>query len=251
MEPLRLEGLWLLDLAVYLPAARALVIADLHLGYEEALTEDGVLVPRTHLARLEARLEMILEALAAAGARLELLAINGDLKHHFGPLAPREWEEVREFLRFAAEWVAEVALIKGNHDTNLEYLAAKLPRTRPVEHLKLEEFLLIHGDLVPDEELLEGVGTIIIGHEHPAVGLRSPVTGRVEVFKAFLLGRWGEKKLLVQPSFNLLVKGTDLTQEATISPLLAEVTLETFQVFLVGDEGRIYPFTALKALLPT
>ncbi len=250
MEPLQLEDLWLLDLGLYLPEARALAIADLHLGYEEALTEDGVLVPRTHLARLEARLEAILEALNAAGGQPEVLVINGDLKHHFGPLAPREWEEVHEFLKFAADRVAEVVLIKGNHDTNLEYLAAKLSGTRFVEYLKLGEFLFIHGDLVPEEGLLEGVEMVIIGHEHPAVGLRSPVTGRVEVFKAFLLGEWHDKRLLVQPSFNLLVKGTDLTQEATISPLLAEVELETFQVFLVGDEGRIYPFAALKALLP-
>ncbi|HIC95963.1 TPA: hypothetical protein EYP12_04955, partial [Candidatus Bipolaricaulota bacterium] len=111
------EDLWLIDLAVYLPETKALVIADLHLGYEEALRREGVLVPPGHLRKVEARLLKILRGLGMSPfPRPERLIINGDLKHSFSPLSRREGEEAEEFLEFAAAEFAELVLLRGNHD---------------------------------------------------------------------------------------------------------------------------------------
>jgi hypothetical protein len=244
MEPLKLSAdLWLIDLGVYLPERETLVIADLHLGYEEALHRAGVLVPRRHLQQVEKHLDGILESLGPR-CRPRRLIINGDLKHRFEPLSQREWHEALELLEFLGERFDDLLLLKGNHDTNIEYLAERDRSLKIQDSLQEDGLLLIHGDRRPRPRELEGVELILIGHEHPAVGLRS-ITGRLEVYKAFLLGEYRGRGLLIQPSFNLLIKGSDLARERAISPLISEDRLKKFEVYPVSDEGEIYSFGPL------
>lgn len=247
------EGLWLVDLALYLPRSGSLIIADLHLGYEEALAQEGILVPRGHLQGLLERLEGVLTQVD--GARR--LVINGDLRHQFGPLSFEEWQEARELLSFLSERLEEIVLIEGNHDHDLGLgaLAAKFPKAKTKVKVKVQrslregEFLIIHGDRHPREEELAGTSALIIGHEHPAVGLRNEVTGRIEVYKAFLVGTYRGRELFVQPSFNLLIKGSDITYEEVISPLIDSSKLGELEVWLISDEGQIYHFGKLEELL--
>lgn len=244
MEPLKLaEDLWLIDLAVYLPEPRTLVIADLHLGYEEALRREGVALPPGHLRKVEARLERILSRLGT----VHRLIINGDLKHRFAPLSHYEEQEALAFLEFLAPRFAELILIRGNHDRNIEGLLLGGPHLEVQEALVEGRLLIIHGDREPGRAELSGVEAILIGHDHPAVGLRSR-TGRLEVYKAFLLGEYHGRRLLVQPSFNLLVRGSDLARERALSTLLAEERLGGFEVYPVSDEGEIYPLGPLGSL---
>lgn len=253
MEPLELTpDLWLVDLGVYLPRRKALVLADLHLGYEEALRREGILLPPGHLRKVAARLERLLARLGALERATDLLIINGDLKHRFAPLSQKEERTAKEFLASLAARFREVVLIRGNHDTHIELLRGSEGRLRIEEALKLEaeRLLIIHGDREPGEEELAGVELVLIGHEHPAVGLRRK-TGRVEPYKAFLLGEYRGRKLLVQPSFNLLVCGSDLTRERALSPLLEEERLEAFRVYPVSDEGQVYDLGPLELLLRT
>jgi len=86
-------------------------------------------------------------------------------------------------------------------------------------------------------------GTIIIGHEHPAVCLRKGA--RQEKFKCFLKGKYKKNKLIVMPSFCLTAQGTDIQKEKLLSPYLHQ-KLDNFEVFVVGD--KIYDFGKLKNL---
>ena len=101
----------------------------------------------------------------------------------------------------------------------------------------------MHGNKIPNKELLKDVSTIIIGHEHPAVSLKE--VPRVEKFKCFLKGRYKGKDLIVQPSFNPIIEGTDLLRDEILSPFLQQ-SLDNFDVFVVED--KIYKFGALKNL---
>ncbi|MCR4404237.1 MAG: metallophosphoesterase [Candidatus Acetothermia bacterium] len=245
MEPLELfPDLWLIDLAVYLPKRKTLVIADLHLGYEEALRLAGVALPPGHLRKVEARLERLL---SRAGP-VERLIINGDLKHRFAPLSRYEEREAVALLRFLGRRFAELILVRGNHDKNVESLLRAAPQLQVREALVEDGLVIIHGDREPSPAELAAAESILIGHDHPAVGLRSRA-GRVEAYKAFLLGEYRGRRLLVQPSFNLLVCGTDLTRERTLSPLLDDERLAAFQVYPVSDEGAIYSLGPLGSLL--
>lgn len=215
-----------------------LVIADPHIGYDEYLNKKGVLVPRTHFKETIQRLEKILSRTKG----LKKIVINGDLKHEFGRISETEWRNTLKLLDFLSKHAPELVLLKGNHDTILGPIAQK--RNLMVTHAeKIKDILIVHGDAIPDNDLLRGIKTVIIGHEHPAITVRD--TARVEKYKCFLKGTWKRKTLIVQPSFNPLVEGTDMVSESKLSPLL-KGNLKEFEVFIVSDD--VYYFGKLNDL---
>jgi len=240
-------GLELVDLAIYLPSYRALAIADLHLGFAEALREDGTLLPEGSFRKIWERCGAILAHLSISEMRpLERVIINGDLRHKFGPLSAQEWSEAHKLLAQLSRFSRSIVVLEGNHDAGLGALAKG--QVKVCRSCKLGDLLFIHGDEEPDR-LPEDVGTIIIGHEHPAVGLRDRVTGRVELYKCFLVGEYRGRRLIVQPSFNPMVAGSDLMRESSLSPLLDVERLEEFEVYPVSDGGRVYRFGPLGLLM--
>jgi putative SbcD/Mre11-related phosphoesterase len=233
-----------IDLALFLPQTQTLVIADLHLGIEEALCREGVFVPRGHFARVQQRLERILQALhVSAQNPLARLVINGDLRHQFGPLSQAESQETQQLLSWLSSQTEDIILVSGNHDGDLAHLAQRFPQCTVTSAHREAHCWIVHGDEIiaaPKE-----IEWTVIGHEHPAVSLRDPITARTEVYKSFLVCK--EQKLIVLPSFNQLIRGSDLTKEAPLSPYLNN--LQNFSVYPVSDTGAIYSFGPLRRLL--
>ena len=163
--------------------------------------------------------------------------INGDLKHEFGAISKQEWKETMRLIDYF-ERKGKLILIKGNHDTILGPIADK-KEIKVVDELFVDDILITHGHKIP-----ERLGdTIIIAHEHPAVNIRSDV--RVEKYKCFLKGKYKRKTLIVQPSFNLLLEGTDVNSEDLLSPFLDQ-DLSNFEIFVV--DKKVYDFGKLKNL---
>ncbi len=104
-------GIQILDLGLYLEKYRTLVIADLHIGYEEALNKQGILLPRFQFRETVARLKRILDS-----AKPKRVIINGDLKHEFGGISAQEWRETLKVLDLILTCTDDVVLVKGNHD---------------------------------------------------------------------------------------------------------------------------------------
>lgn len=219
--------------ALYLSQPEILVLNDLHLGYEQVLHLKGILVPRQQLKMVITKLEKILQVFHP-----KKVIINGDLKHEFGKILEREWKEVLQFLDFLLQHTEEVIIIQGNHDPVLGPIALKRG-VKILPEYKVEDILIAHGD-----ELVETKAkTIIIGHEHPAITLKEG--GKVEKFKCFLKGRWQDKNLIVVPSFNPLLAGTDVLEGNFLSPFLKDV--DDFNVYII-DEGDIFNFGKIKNL---
>ena len=201
-----LPNIKILDLALHVDST--LVIADVHIGYEEALNKQGILVPRTQFSDILKRINGIFNKLK--GKKIGRIIVNGDLKHEFGTISEQEWRNTLKFLDLLAGHCKEVILIKGNHDNILGPIARKRnikvldyfviePITKesinkktsiikkPLKIIKKQpkdKILIAHGNKIPNKELLKDVSTIIIGHEHPAVSLKE--CPRVEKFKCFL-----------------------------------------------------------------
>ncbi len=114
-----LKGIEILGKALWMPKQKMLILADLHIGYEEALNKQGVLVPRTQFKETKREIEGLLQEL-----KPRTIVINGDLKHEFGEISRQEWHETIAILDLLLE-KARVILIKGNHDTILEPIAKK------------------------------------------------------------------------------------------------------------------------------
>ena len=136
----------------------------------------------------------------------------------------------------------EIILIKGNHDTILGPIAKKR-NVKIMGSVMVGNVLIAHGDKIPGKEILSRASSIIIGHEHPAISLKKGP--RTETYKCYLKGKYKGKSLIVQPSFNPLLEGTDILKEEILSPFL-EQNLDNFEVFVVED--KIYNFGKLKDL---
>lgn len=217
-----------------------LIISDIHLGYEYALNREGFMIPRFQYKKIKARLKEIIDA-SNAGK----IIVNGDLKHEFGKISKQEWDEVMDFIKFLKEHFDEIILIKGNHDNFTGFIAEKCG-LEVYESYSVENYIVMHGDKIPpDFNEIKG-GTVIIGHEHPSIGLRSGE--RLEKVKCFLKGKVNNNKFIVMPSFNFITEGSDCLQEKTISPFLKDVSLGDFEVFAV-ENFEVMNFGKIKNLL--
>ena len=100
--------------------------------------------------------------------------------------------------------------------------------------------MITHGHKIIDAD----VDTIIIGHEHPAIGIVS--NNRREVFKSYIVSRYKDKELIVLPSMFPLIPGSDLLREKTLSPYINNI--DEAIAFLMDDHYNIYPGVKIKKL---
>ncbi len=213
-----LPGLEIVDLA--LKYKDILIIGDLHLGFEESLIKQGVLVPFSQLKKTISRLEKIIKK-----TRPRTIIINGDLKDEFGTISRQEWNETFKFIDFIKE-TSEVVFIRGNHDTILDPIARK-KNIDLKQRFDIDDITIVHGD-----KLLKNLSkTLIISHEHPAISFNERPD---EKFKCFLSGKFKSHNLIVIPSFNLLLPGSDITKEEILSPYIKNI--KNFKVFIVQED---------------
>jgi len=208
-----------------------LIIADLHLGLEEALNKQGILIPKFQFQEILEKLEKIIKEV-----KPKAIIINGDLKHEFGLISEQEWSQVFKLLEFLTK-KSKVILIKGNHDTILEPIAKKF-NIKILEKLEIDNITVLHGNkILPIKTKI-----LIIAHEHPAISISNKI--RSELYKCFLKGSYKNKTLIVQPSFNLVNIGSNILKEKILSPYINNI--ENFEAFVVSD--KIYDFGKISTL---
>ena len=225
-----LDNIEIIDLGLYLKNHQTLIISDTQIGYEESLNKQGFLLPRFQFNDLINRFSKIINK-----CNPKKIIIDGDIKHEFGTISKTEWRYTIKLIDFLAK-KAELILVKGNHDTILGPIASK-KNIEIVDYYCVDDIYLCHGHNIPDDEFFKKSKTIIIGHAHPAIGLKD--SGRIEKYKCFLKGNFNDKTLIVMPSFNLLTEGSDVLCEKLLSPFLEQV-LKKFEVFVVGEVVRYF-----------
>lgn len=226
-----LKDIEIVDLSLYLKKEKILVIADLHIGQEEAMNKQGILIPRFQFNEIESRLKKILEKL-----KLNRIIINGDLKHEFGIISEQEWRNTLKILDLCLSY-APVILIKGNHDKIIGPIANKR-NVQILDSYETKEVTILHGDKLREIK----TEIIIIGHEHPAITISDKI--RKEKYKCFLKGKWKNKNLIVMPSFNIITEGTDVINQRLLSPFLKNIS--NFEVYALED--KVYNFGKIKNL---
>ncbi len=216
-----------------------LVLSDLHLGYEQSLNREGLMIPKFQFKKILERLEKITKY-----SGLEKIIINGDLKHEFGKISWQEHKEVKSFLEYLQDYFSEIVLIKGNHDNFTPYISEKMD-IEMRDNISLNNCLILHGHSIPDlKEYKEP--TLVIGHEHPCIGLRNGE--RLEKIKCFLKGQFEDRELIVMPSFNFISEGSDILHEKLLSPFLNKQSLDNFEVYGV-ENFEVFPFGTVKNIL--
>ena len=200
-----------------------LILTDLHIGYEEALNKQGLLIPRLTYKELEKKIINLLKL------NPKTIIINGDLKHEFGSISKQEWKNTNKILKLLTE-NRKVILIKGNHDKILEPLTKDF-KLEIKDYHKIDNILITHGDKI----IKEKAKIIIIGHEHPAISFKERPD---EKFKCFLKTKYKNSILIVQPSLNLITKGSDITKEKILSPYIKN--LKNSEVFIPEKDKVLY-----------
>ena len=214
----------------------ALVVSDMHLGYETALEERGVHIPQQHSKMIE-RLIHLVELY-----NIDKVYIIGDVKHSILVDSSYNWNVVPEFMESLSQ-VVKTVIIPGNHDGDLE---AILPRSVVLGDVVGTVFSddeysvgLIHGHAWPSRDVLSS-DLIIMGHNHPAIRrikrvvaedlgrterVRSlvtlPVILRTNLDRYCVCDKMGidpqvikrEGKLLILPGFNPLLSGIPVNLE--------------------------------------
>lgn len=233
-----LKGIEMVGKALWIPKQKTLIIADLHIGYEEDLNSQGILIPRIQFGDMKREIEMLLNDL-----KPKTIVINGDLKHEFGGISSQEWREALEILDIMSKNCKKIVLIKGNHDNMLEPIAKKRGlELKQFYCIEKENICILHGDKIPVNDEVHKAKVLIIGHEHPSISLREGM--KIEKYKCFLLGKWHGKKLVIMPSFFPYIEGLDIRNEDRISVMLKQKNIDDFEVFVIGD--KIYQFGKMK-----
>jgi putative SbcD/Mre11-related phosphoesterase len=151
---------------------RTLVVVDLHIGWEIALSERGIHVP-TQTPKLMQKLKTLIK-----NYKPERLLIVGDVKHTVAKAEISEWHDIPDFFNELKTHVKEIQIIRGNHDGNLEPLLPEGIKILPSSGIIIGEVGLFHGHRWPSPTLLK-CKTLVMGHVHPVIAFRDPAGFRI------------------------------------------------------------------------
>ena len=190
-EPMRL----LADRALYWPARRRLLLADLHLGKADTFRAAGIALPRGGTALDLARISALIEATGAEAAW-----VLGDMLHGRADLS--SWRSAWNAFRLRHPRLS-IAVVDGNHDRALERAGLDLERLGDAVHEG--PFVLRHAPARDPR------GHVVCGHLHPV--LKLPGQPRTPAF-------WLQDGCTVLPAFSAFTGGNPLRLHAGSSAVL-------------------------------
>jgi len=251
----------MLNLLLPHPAAMAktdktktLLIADPHLGWEMQLQEKGIHVP-SQTPKILNKLTAIINEY-----KPEQLVVVGDVKYTVVSSEFGEWQDIPDFFKKLLSCIGDIAVVRGNHDANLEPLLPENIKLLPATGTVIGDVGVFHGHKWPSPALL-ACKTLVMGHLHPVVVFRDPAgfkitrqvwmraTCNTEQLSKILLQKHGSKiegtvaetlqkhykvkakstELFIMPSFNDFLGGRPINEtrprketgaEALIGPVL-------------------------------
>jgi metallophosphoesterase superfamily enzyme len=178
------------DRAVYLPAAEALVLADVHLG---KAADSNVEAPIDDGGDARDRLEGLLVATEPA-----TVVVAGDLLHSFSRLPRGVERDLNRLTEAVAAAGADLIVTPGNHDAMLD--SAFDGETAAEYALADGETVVCHGHEPPETSARR----YVVGHDHPALSIE----GRKRPCVLYGPGCYESADVLVLPAFTRLAAGS-------------------------------------------
>lgn len=236
---------------LYLEKRRTLIFADAHLGFEEEMARHGLFLPRVQKRKLIELLDKVLDEL-----KVNKIVIAGDVKHQFGQLGRIEARELHELFNHLTTRVEEVIIVRGNHDNFLPLITRKYENVKLVDdYYIVDKIMIIHGhkELTLTQDQEAEIELIVMGHEHPSLGLRDRLGYLIKYpcfLKVPLRSREGVE-VLVLPATGVYQTGTTITLERAsyLSPIIREeVVLEKAKPIVFDEELGLLEFPELESL---
>lgn len=225
--------------SLFLEGEKILVLGDLHIGSDYALSSAGAFSPILGLTEIE---ETIGKILSKIETKIEKIVLLGDICNNFGSPSFSEVKAINEIFEILKAKCENIILIKGNHDRFIEKIMNEL-EIEFVEKYEQGEYCFIHGDKISSSSKQ----ILIIGHEHPAIKLSNGI--RNEKYKCFIESEYQDQKLIMLPSLNMLSIGTNILNDKLLSPYLTEDVLDKAKIFVVEgldvlDFGKLNKITS-------
>jgi uncharacterized protein len=225
----------------YIRSIEAIVLSDLHLGYEGLMAKKGALFPKVNLKKI---IEMTGKALDQTGAKS--IIVNGDIKNEFAKVDLEEFNELYDFILFTRERKKELILIKGNHDNFVERYKEPFGLKVYPEQALIGDYFFFHGEVLPKDVPKNKM--MVMGHEHPAISIVSG-TGKRERLRCFLLGKYGKTPLLVLPAVGYFSSGNEVNSPNSdmLSPVFDKVDIGSMKA-IACEYGSTLDFGKVKEL---
>ncbi len=243
--------------ALLIEREKAVIIADLHMGFEFEYVDYGVHVP-SRKDVFERRIRRVMRR-----SRARTLIVNGDLKHMVAGISFSEWKDVPELVESLSKEY-DVKIVPGNHDGEIEALLPRDVEVLDSRGIVLEDeegsVGIFHGHAWPSPKVASA-DCLVMGHVHPVVRIKGkygfratkPVWARGKVdrgrFSQFVGAELkGEAELVIMPAFNDFLGGLVLNGGRVLedrkSPVLKAVELGEFDVYLLDGTylGKINQF---------
>ena len=169
----------MLNLLLPYPAAliktqktKTLLIADPHIGWEVALQAKGIHVPSQTTKILNKLTDII------SKYKPDRLVILGDVKYTVVHAEYGEWHDIPDFFNKLLNCIGDIAIVRGNHDANLEPLLPESVKILPATGAIIGDVGIFHGHKWPSPTLMK-CKTLVMGHLHPVVMFRDPTGFRL------------------------------------------------------------------------
>ncbi|WP_224269826.1 metallophosphoesterase [Haloprofundus salinisoli] len=222
------------DRAVFFPASGTLVVADLHVGRDEA---SDVEFPLGEREDLRARLTALLDRFSPTE-----VVFAGDVLHSFGRASAATAESLDGLAAACRDRGARPVLVAGNHDAMLSSVweGPIHDEYRPGGERDDdgdEEILVCHGHEEP-----EGVADCyVVGHDHPTIAIE----GQRRPCALYGPGAYRGSDVVMLPAFNRLAPGVEINGMRTRdfqSPLVTNAdALRPLVYDEASDEALQFP----------
>ncbi len=218
---------------------KSLVITDLHLGFENALSLNNVFLGKNKtVTEITKEIELIIDK-----TKPDSLILLGDVKSGINSITKTEWETVPAFFENITKLI-DTILVPGNHDAGIEKLIPNEITLAGSKGIIIDNILLTHGHTMPTENFSQ-INTIVMGHIHPVFfekeslinGERVWVSIKCDKQKIFP-SKSGELELIILPSFNRYFYATQKKfYKKSISPIIEKMNV--MQAKIVTLDGTI------------
>ena len=218
---------------------KSLVITDLHLGFENALTLNNVFLGKNKtVTEITKEIELIIDKI-----KPDSLILLGDVKSGINSITKTEWETVQAFFENITKLI-DTVLVPGNHDANIEKLIPNEISLASSKGIIVDDILLTHGHTMPSENFSQ-INTIVMGHIHPVFFEKESLINGERVWVSIISDKQkifhsksGELELIILPSFNRYFYATQKKfYKKSISPIIEKI--EVMQAKILRLDGTI------------
>ena len=221
--------------ALFIKNKKILVVADLHIGIESQLREQGISTSSKTKNMVDNLLKICKKY------KPNEIILLGDVKHNIPSSTISERRDVKSFLSTIKQY-GTVHIIPGNHDGNIGKISPEEIIIHPSDGYLIENIGFVHGHRWPNKDIMK-CDQLIIAHTHPTI-LFTDRLGYKTFEPCWIKSGFNNKlkekypnsacsSLLIVPAFNPLCGGIATNQEGVTGPIGKIIDIKNAQIYLI------------------